>query len=81
MQNATGSVLRTDPHALEVSGATGNITVRQMDVGDPGLVQPGSMETGIIAASPARGQVRFMWRMRSDAGTVLPVAITVSAGR
>ena len=51
-QNLTGHTLRADPHDLEIAGTRGTTTVRQMDIGEPGVIAPASVETGVIALTP-----------------------------
>jgi hypothetical protein len=79
LQNGTGKALRADPHEIEVTGASGPITVRQMDLGTPGEIGAGSMETGVIMLTPTSGRVSATWRLRDDAGDVVPVGIVVVA--
>ncbi len=72
-QNLTGHALRADPHDLEIAGTRGATTVRQMDIGEPGVIAPASAETGVIALTPASPAVRLTWVLRGDDGAVLSV--------
>ncbi len=81
VQNHTGRMLRADPHDIDVVGAHGAITVRQMDVGTPGEIAAGSMETGVIALTPASARVSVTWRLRDDAGDAVSVGILVTNPR
>lgn len=79
LQNGTDTTLRADPHEVAVAGATGPVTVRQMDVGTPGEIVAGSMETGVIMLSPASERVSVTWQLRNDRGDVVPMGILVTS--
>ena len=81
VQNHTGRTLRADPHDIDVAGADGAITVRQMDVGTPGEIAEGSLETGVIALTPASARISVTWRLRDDAGDAVSVGILVTNQR
>jgi hypothetical protein len=67
LQNNTGHALRADPHAIAVSGVVGDITVRQLDLGEAGVVPSDGVETGMIVLTPARlSAIDVQWPLRSD---------------
>lgn len=78
VQNQTSRALRADPRDMEAVGVSGPVTVRQIDIGTPGVITPGAMETGVIAIAPTGDSAAVLWRLRTDDGTVLPVEMTVS---
>jgi hypothetical protein len=83
LQNTTGRSVRADPRDLEVRGAVGDVQVRQMDVGTPGVIAPGTMETGVIALRPASSAERVVifWRLRDEQGEEMPINVSVEVGR
>lgn len=81
LQNGTGKTLRADPHEVEVTGASGSITIRQMDLGTPGEIVAGSMETGVIMLTPTSERVSVTWRLRNDGGDVVPIGILLASPR
>lgn len=78
IQNETSGTLHADPHGVEVSGTRDATTVRQMDVTTPGEIPAGSMETGVIACTPAAGRIDVKWRLRDQVGNTIPIAIAVA---
>jgi hypothetical protein len=79
-QNLTGHTLRADPHDLEIVGTRETATVRQMDIGEPGVIAPANVETGVIALTPATPAVRLTWVLRGDGSALLPVEVTLETG-
>jgi hypothetical protein len=78
LQNNTGHALRADPNAITVSGAAGDITVRQLDLGEAGLVGPGGVETGVIVLTPTRAfEVGVQWPLGSDDGVARAIGVVV----
>lgn len=78
VQNQTARALRADPRDIDAAGIVGSVTVRQMDIGTPGMIAPGSMETGVIAMTPTGDSATVLWRLRADDGAVVPVEMRVS---
>ncbi|GEM_PF-2875104 len=75
LENHTSAALRADPANMSVSGAAGPVTVRQLDPGDPGVISPGGVETGVIVLAPARGSdVRVSWPL-GGGGAAVRVAV------
>jgi hypothetical protein len=78
LQNNTGHALRADPHAIAVSGAAGDVTVRQLDLGEAGMIPFGGVETGVIVLMPARAsEVGVRWRLEGDKGIAGAIEIAV----
>jgi len=78
LQNTQAQPVRADPHDLDITGASGDVTVRQMDLGDPGVISPGAMETGVITIAASAAPTTLTWRLREQKGDVVPVAINVA---
>jgi len=78
VQNDTGAIVRADPHDVEVAGTRGPVTIRQMDIGTPGQIAAGSMETGVITLTTAGDRVSLTWQLRHEAGEAMPLGIVVS---
>jgi hypothetical protein len=49
VQNMTAGPVRVDPKAVTVRGAVGDVTVRQLDADEPGVLAPWAAESGMIA--------------------------------
>jgi len=79
LQNTQTQPVRADPHDLDITGTSGDVTVRQMDLGDPGVILPGAMETGVITIAASSTPATLTWRLHAQNGDVLPVAINVVA--
>jgi len=77
IQNDSRAPVFADPHAVEVSGIRGPPTVQQVDVSAAGEIGAGSMETGVIACTPATNHVNVTWRLRDQAGNAVPVGLAV----
>jgi hypothetical protein len=81
LQNDTGHTLRADPNAIAVSGAAGDITVRQLDLGEAGVVPSGGVETGVIVLTEASfREVDVRWQLGSDDRTVQVIVIVLQQG-
>ena len=78
LQNTQAQPVRADPHDLDITGASGDVTVRQMDLGDPGVISPGAMETGVITIAASSAPTTLTWRLHEQNGDVVPVAINVA---
>jgi len=78
LQNTQAQPVRADPHDLDITGASGDVTVRQMDLGDPGVISPGAMETGVITIAASSAPTTLTWRLHEQNGGVLRVAINVA---
>jgi len=79
LQNTHTQPVRADPHDLDITGTSGDVTVRQMDLGDPGVILPGAMETGVITIAASSTPATLTWRLHAQNGDVLPVGINVVA--
>jgi hypothetical protein len=78
LQNNTPHPLRADPNQIVVSGATGDVTVRQLDLGEAGMIPFGGVETGVIVLTPARAsEVGVRWRLEGDNGIAGAIEIVV----
>jgi hypothetical protein len=78
IQNQTTGAIHADPRAVEVSGTREPATVRQMDVSTAGEIAAGSMETGVIACTPATDRVGLTWRLQDRAGSGMSIGIDVA---
>jgi len=78
LQNTTKTGVQADPHEIQVAGARGPVTVRQMDIGTPSEIAAGSMETGIIALVPDGGKVNVTWGLRDANGNALTVEVSIA---
>jgi hypothetical protein len=82
VQNMTAGPVRVDPKAVTVRGAVGDVTVRQLDAGEPGVLAPGAAESGMIAlVAGASDDVVIEWSLGGPGGPAGAIRITVPVRR